>query len=359
MSFRNYKDLIEYGDTVIVYMGYDNMLQFRVERRKVHQTKFGAIKHDDLVGVRFCTKIACTRGYVYALHPTPELWTINLPHRTQILYSTDISMIITQLELKPGSIVVEAGTGSGSLSHAILRTIVPNGRLHTFDFHAQRVQTARDEFVAHGFSDSEVSVALRDVCSDGFGVADSTVDAVFLDLPSPWLAIPFAAKALVAGGRICSFSPCMEQVQRACAAMTEAHFTDITTLECLQRTLDVRTVVLPVADLGYGPGKAVGNGADASDVKPATGHVELGGIGIQNDARPKKARYSENTGNTDYIAAEDGNASGQGDDRRSHIKPPWIQLPQPKASYVFKSAMPPLQMNGHTGFLTFATLYAH
>jgi len=110
MSFAKYKDRIEYGDTVIIYMGYDSMLQFRVEKNAIHQTKFGAVKHDSLVGKRFGCKLSCSKGYVYVLHPTPELWTINLPHRTQILYSTDISMITTQLDLKPGSIVIEAGT---------------------------------------------------------------------------------------------------------------------------------------------------------------------------------------------------------------------------------------------------------
>jgi len=35
------------------------------------------------------------------------------------------------------------GTGSGSLSHAILRTIAPNGHLYTSDFHQQRVHLAR------------------------------------------------------------------------------------------------------------------------------------------------------------------------------------------------------------------------
>jgi tRNA (adenine57-N1/adenine58-N1)-methyltransferase len=109
MSFRQYKDLIDYGDTVILYLGYDNMQQFLVEKGKTHQTKFGSLKHDELIGIKFGSKVACSRGYVYILHPTPELWTINLPHRTQIIYSTDISMITMQLDLRPGSIVIEAG----------------------------------------------------------------------------------------------------------------------------------------------------------------------------------------------------------------------------------------------------------
>jgi len=109
MSFAKYKDRIEYGDTVIIYMGFDNMVQFRVEKNGIHQTKFGAVKHGSLIGKRFGCKLWCSKGYLYLLHPTPELWTVNLPHRTQILYSTDISMITAQLDLKPGSIVVEAG----------------------------------------------------------------------------------------------------------------------------------------------------------------------------------------------------------------------------------------------------------
>lgn len=46
---------------------------------------------------------------MYLLHPTPELWTQVLPHRTQILYVADISFIISYLDLKPGSKVIESG----------------------------------------------------------------------------------------------------------------------------------------------------------------------------------------------------------------------------------------------------------
>jgi tRNA (adenine57-N1/adenine58-N1)-methyltransferase len=91
-----------------------------------------------------------------------------------------------------------SGTGSASLSHAILRTIAPTGHLHTFDFHELRVNKARDEFISHGFTEL-VTVSQRDVCSDGFGTDSAAADAVFLDLPSPWLAIPFASKALKPG----------------------------------------------------------------------------------------------------------------------------------------------------------------
>ena len=91
------------------------------------------------------------------------------------------------------------GTGSGSLSHAILRTIAPSGHLHTFDFHQQRVEIVTKEFQDHGLGDL-VTVKQADACKDGFGIED-VADAVFLDLPCPWLAVPHATKALKKTGK--------------------------------------------------------------------------------------------------------------------------------------------------------------
>lgn len=83
-------------------------------------------------------------------------------------------MILFQLDIKPGSVVIESGslhyqtgnicsfeiylfyfvgTGSGSLSHYFIRAMKPTGHLHTFDFHEGRSEQARDEFKEHGISD--------------------------------------------------------------------------------------------------------------------------------------------------------------------------------------------------------------
>ncbi|KAJ0063243.1 hypothetical protein NL108_015036, partial [Boleophthalmus pectinirostris] len=138
--------------------------------------------------------VSCSKGWVHVLHPTPELWTVSLPHRTQILYTTDISMITMMLELKPGAIVCESGTGSGSLSHAIIRSIAPSGHLHTVEFHQQRALKVQEEFNEHRVGHM-VTVRNQDVCKDGFGVS-GVADAVFLDIPSPWDAVGHAKNAL-------------------------------------------------------------------------------------------------------------------------------------------------------------------
>lgn len=93
-------------------------------------------------------------------------------------------MILFQLEIKPGSIVIEAGTGSGSLSHYFLRAIKPNGHLHTMDFHEVRANQAREEFQKHGLADF-VTVRHRDVCQNGFSGSKNIIHEIFDSLISP------------------------------------------------------------------------------------------------------------------------------------------------------------------------------
>ncbi|XP_074484128.1 tRNA (adenine(58)-N(1))-methyltransferase catalytic subunit TRMT61A-like isoform X2 [Sebastes fasciatus] len=113
MSFVEYSDFIQDGDVAIVYLGHESMMPVKVQQGAQTQTRYGVIRHStDLIGQRYGSKVTCSKGgWLYVLHPTPELWTVTLPHRTQILYTTDIATITMLLELKPGSVVCESGEG--------------------------------------------------------------------------------------------------------------------------------------------------------------------------------------------------------------------------------------------------------
>ncbi|CAG9793488.1 unnamed protein product [Diatraea saccharalis] len=261
MSFKNYKDKIDEGDTVILYLS-NNLYALEVRREiknkkgemieNVFQTPFGALKVKNLIGADFGSRVELSKGWGHVLQPTPELWSLTLPHRTQIIYTPDISMILLQLDLVPGSTVIEAGTGSGSLTHALIRRVRPHGHVFTFDFHEHRAKIAKEEFEEHGIADF-VTARHRDVLELGFGEElNGKVDAVFLDLPSPWAGIPHAVTAIKEeGGRFCSFSPCIEQVQRSCIALQEHGFQDIVTMEVLQTELKVTRRTIPVRDLSF------------------------------------------------------------------------------------------------------------
>lgn len=313
MSFLKRREFVEEGDTVIVYLSVQNIYSIRTIKGNVFQTKYGALKHDDIIGSPYGSRVNCTRGWVYILFPTPELWTVTLPHRTQILYTPDISLIVLQLDLKPGSIVYEAGTGSGSLSHAIARTIAPNGHLYTFDFHEQRVNIAQEEFNIHGLSEI-VSVFHRDICIDGFDLLEKA-DAVFLDLPRPWEAMSSALKVMKPNGsRLCSFSPCIEQVQKTCQQLNLLGFSDITTTECLLRPYEVKRVNMPIFQPSQDVMEDAAGGSEQSSGEEAT-------------AKKSKHCLPRSRGG-------DGTTTAN-----------------------FWSALPTSQITGHTGYLTFATLY--
>lgn len=110
MSFCMPSETVKEGDIAIVYVSFNKIYPIQIKKGQTHSTKYGSFKDADLIGKKYGTKLQCKEGSVYILQGSPEIWTICLPHRTQILYTPNISVITLQLDLKPGSVVVESGT---------------------------------------------------------------------------------------------------------------------------------------------------------------------------------------------------------------------------------------------------------
>jgi hypothetical protein len=92
-----------------------------------------------------------------------------------------------------------------------------------------------------------------------------------------------AARCLRPDGVFCSFSPCIEQVQRTCGALSQAGFFNVRTVECLLRQYEVRATaliedVLSPSPLSAGQGSlTLGsflNFGLAPDIVSAEGKVE-------------------------------------------------------------------------------------
>ena len=266
---------IEENDLVIVHVGFGDQKAVRVnasssssnkkKKKKTNagvlHTSYGSFSHKrDILdrNVRFGEKAFCSGAkqagqskppFVWCLSPTCELWTNVLAHRTQILYVYDISLVCAWLDLKPGKVVLESGTGSASLTHSLVRAVSNNscdnndrkGHVFTFEFNESRANAARDEIDENGLREF-CTVTHRDIETNGFPKnleSSKIADAVFLDLPGPYKCVESSAKCLKKDGVLCSFSPCVEQVQRTCAEMQRFGFVDIKTVEMLGREFDV------------------------------------------------------------------------------------------------------------------------
>ena len=160
----------------------------------------------------------------------------SISHRTQIVYETDAALIISLLQLNASSSIAEAGTGSGSLTSILARVC---DKVFTFEFHAERCESAKNYFREMKFDN--ISTEHRDVCSQGF--PNIKVNAVFLDLPNPWAAVSHEngpSSILESEGLVCTFSPCIEQVEQTCRVLKKHQFVDIRTFESIQRSFRIR-----------------------------------------------------------------------------------------------------------------------
>ena len=75
-----------------------------------------------------------------ALRPTLAEYVLEMPRGAQVIYPKDLAMILFWADVYPGCRVLEAGTGSGALTLALLRAVGPEGRVITFE---QREEFAR------------------------------------------------------------------------------------------------------------------------------------------------------------------------------------------------------------------------
>ncbi|OJD19189.1 hypothetical protein AJ78_00802 [Emergomyces pasteurianus Ep9510] len=212
--------------------------------------------------------VAASSGFIHILPPTPESWTASLPHRTQVVYTPDYSYILHRIRARPGSTLIEAGAGSGSFTHAAARAVFNGypsqadpesnkhlGKVCSFEFHAQRAAKIRDEVRDHGL-EGIVHVNHRDVYNEGFLLGQPVTgespraNAVFLDLPAPWLALKHLVREPTDGSPspldpsssiyICTFSPCLEQVQRTISALRQHDWVSIEMVEIAHRNIEVR-----------------------------------------------------------------------------------------------------------------------
>uniref|UniRef100_A0A1I7WIT3 tRNA (adenine(58)-N(1))-methyltransferase n=1 Tax=Heterorhabditis bacteriophora TaxID=37862 RepID=A0A1I7WIT3_HETBA len=103
-SFFKYSEKIDEGDTVIIYVTFGTTHAIIVKRGMTLNMKYGALRHEFIIGKPWGSRISATAGYVYALRPSSELWTRALPRRTQILYTPDCGLILQLLDARPGSV---------------------------------------------------------------------------------------------------------------------------------------------------------------------------------------------------------------------------------------------------------------
>lgn len=220
------------GDLVLLIAPNRKQFIVRLQGGGELQTHKGVIRFDDLIGQSLGREVRTHLGHRFlALEPSLHDLIRNLRRTTQIMFPKDIGYLLLKMNVGPGSRVVEAGSGSGGLTLALARAVSPTGRVFSYEVRPEVVALARKNLAQVGLLEWAALVE-RDIA---LGFDEQDVDALFLDVRSPWDYLAPAWTALKGGGFFGATLPTTNQVSRLVRDLPVAGFGAIEVEEILLR----------------------------------------------------------------------------------------------------------------------------
>lgn len=223
------------GDRVVLVDGGFRKILVDTNGKTDRIRGVGVLNPASLVGAVYGSQIRIGSKLFWVLVPSVLDKMHGLRRRAQVILPRDAAQIIMYCGIEAGQTVLEAGIGSGSLTMALATAVAPSGRVVSYDI--------REDFLEHAKTNLEmadlaslVAMRLQDVTA---GIEERDLDAVILDIPTPWAAVAHAWAALKVGGYLCSYSPLISQVEQTVKEIRGLLFIECRTLENIQREMVV------------------------------------------------------------------------------------------------------------------------
>lgn len=235
-------DKVKENDLIFLILDGKRRWLVQVRAGESFHSHRGIIEFDDIIGKDYGTVVFSkpyeTQGYkFFVLKPLPSDYVVHMSRKTQIIYPEDAGLILLYSGIGPGSVVIEAGCGSGALTCILGNYVRPNGHIFSYDIREKSLKNARKN-VERAKLENFVSIEFGNIITDDLNL--EKVDSVVLDLGDPWNAVEKVAKYLKLSGTLVSFSPTIEQVKKTTFAMDENSFVEINTYELIKRKIQVK-----------------------------------------------------------------------------------------------------------------------
>ena len=219
----------------------------------IFQSHKGTIPHDEIIGKSWGSQVFSHLGspFFFLQPPLGDLLR-SLPRNSQIMYPKEIGFILVNMGIGPGQTVIEAGTGSGSLTTAFSYAVGTSGHITSYEVRPQMQELAIKNLTRFGLID-RVTFKIRDI-QEGFD--EKGVDALFLDVPNPHDYLRNVRDALKPGGFFGALLPTTNQVIKLLTGLHQNHFAFIDVCEISQRFYQAeptrfRPVDRMIAHTGY------------------------------------------------------------------------------------------------------------
>jgi len=232
MSFQLHTAIARDGDLAqLVGLRHKHFI-FTLQAGGRFESHRGILQHDDLIGKLWGTQVFSHNGSpFFLLQPSLADLLTELPRTTQIMYPKDIGFILVTVGVGPGHKVMEAGTGSGSMTTALAHAVGQSGQVISYEIKPDVQNLARKNLTRFGLA-SRVDFKLRDIQE---GVDETNADSFFLDVPNPYDYTAQVRAALKPGGFLCCLLPTFNQVEKTLYSLHRENFAFIDVCEILLR----------------------------------------------------------------------------------------------------------------------------
>ncbi|MGF7117396.1 tRNA (adenine-N1)-methyltransferase [Methanobacterium oryzae] len=208
-----------------------------IARNEEFHTNYGFIKKEDMEAGEPGDILKTHMGHEFKVLKANINDYIDLMERKcSIILPKDIGIIIANTGIGCGDRVVDAGTGAGATALHFGNVVGENGAVYSYEIREDFAEIAKRN--VENFGLKNVEVKNKDIFE---GIDENDLDLVFLDLPKPYDVVEHAKESLKKGGYIATYTPYIEQVQILHRVLKKADFSNMNTLECIVREIEVKS----------------------------------------------------------------------------------------------------------------------
>jgi tRNA (adenine57-N1/adenine58-N1)-methyltransferase len=199
------------GEAILLIDGKGRHFLVKLQKGTQFTYHLGGIDHDDLIGRQDGSTVVTSSGH---------------------------EMKLIRPRLADYILKIEAGTGSGALTTALVRTVGPTGRVVTVERREDHQKTAR-KTINRWFGEIPENLDMR-IGDVEDVIAEVEPERIVLDLPEPWHAVAVAAEHQPGGAVFCAYIPTVPQIQQLVDAFDDSgRFIEVEVFETLHRTWNI------------------------------------------------------------------------------------------------------------------------
>jgi tRNA (adenine57-N1/adenine58-N1)-methyltransferase len=207
-----------------------------VAKRTMHKVRgLGAVDMASFIGKEWGSTVDLGGQAWFLVRPSIRDAIETMERGAQIITPKDAALIAMYCDVRSGSMVLEAGTGSGALTMVLAGLVAPSGKVVSYDNRKEHQAVAARNLERSGLGGC-VELKGGDVTGP---IPERGMDAVVLDIMEPWKAVGTARECLRASGHLASYSPTANQVEMTVRALRDRGFREVVSLELMLRNMVV------------------------------------------------------------------------------------------------------------------------